>query len=161
MNAAAQYLRLVDALRLLPGVKPASERNRLGEAKYWATRSPEGIATWNGIRVTLAELEQLFIPDAQSRPCVSPAGAKLLLDLYRRDAFELLDGRKASGDLDLLTRYANGEAVPMSELRPPHSGRKAKPKSETLAAAPVAPKREPISSPALERNPAVTIHRPR
>jgi hypothetical protein len=157
MNATTHYLlRLVDALRLLPGVKPASERNRLGEAKYWATRSPDGIADCHGIRVARADLDQLFIPDEQGRPCVSPAGAALLLDLYRRNAFELFEGRKSAGDLELLTRYANGEALPAAALRPGPVRKKAKSKPQTPSPA---SKRESPASPSYEHNSALTVHR--
>jgi hypothetical protein len=150
------YLRLVEALRLLPRVKPASERNRLGEAKYWATRTPDGVGDCRGVRVTLADLEQLFIPDEQGRPCVSPAGAALLLDLYRRNAFELSEGRKNAGDLELLARYANGEPISFASLRPAPSARKARPKPPAPAPA---PKRESPLPPSYERTFPLTVHR--
>jgi hypothetical protein len=156
MDATTHYLRLIEALRLLPRVKPASERNRLGEAKYWASRSPDGIGDCRGVRVTRADLEQLFIPDEQGRPCVSPAGASLLLDLYRRNAFELSEGRKNAGDLDLLTRYANGEPIPPASLRPAPAPRKARSKPQTPA--PVS-KRESPAPPSYERNFPLTVHR--
>jgi hypothetical protein len=156
MTAITHYLRLIEALRLLPRVKPASERNRLGEAKYWATRSPDAIGDCRGVRVTRADLEQLFIPDEQGRPCVSPAGAALLLDLYRRNAFELSDGRKNGGDLELLTRYANGEPIPVASLRPAPTPRKPRPQPQPPAPA---PKRESPAPPSFERSFPLTVHR--
>ena len=42
-----RYPLLVDALRLLPGVRPVCERYRLGEAKLRASRSPKLVAYFN------------------------------------------------------------------------------------------------------------------
>ena len=133
MNTATHRLRLLDALRLLPGVRPALERDRLGQAKYWATRSSEGLVEYNGAAVRRVDLEQLFLKDEQDRPCISPAGAAFLLDLYNRNVFDLAESRKTSGNLDLLSRYAAGEHTstePLVGPGHPCTPRKRKPRLE-------------------------------
>jgi hypothetical protein len=155
-DTATGNLLLLDALRLLPGVKPLSVRSRLGEAKYWAGRAPSGIGQFEGISLKLADLEQLFIMDEQGRPCVSPAGAALLVDLYERGVFECVPTRKASGDLDLLAKYAKGEPVVLE--KPPRTRAPKRPKTATN------PKPVPrLPEAPMERSPinyaALTVHR--
>jgi hypothetical protein len=102
---------LVVALRLLPGVAPRYERDRLGQAKYQAARSPNLSADFNGMTITLSELEELFVYDKQGRPRVSPAGASLLLRLFEEGAFASFEERNVKGDLELLAQYAKGLAT--------------------------------------------------
>jgi hypothetical protein len=149
-------LLLLDALRLLPGVKPLSVRSRLGEAKYWAGKAPDGTAQYEGVPLKLADLEELFIMDEQGRPCVSPAGATLLLQLYEAGVFECVQARKTVGDLELLRRYAQGEAVAVG--KPPRSRAPRRPR------APANPTPAPrLPEPPAERSPfnyaALTVHR--
>src|SRR5215470_2546775 len=105
------YPLLTEALRLLPGVGPRHERDRLGEAKYQASRSPSFTADFNGVPLTLTQLHELFVYDQQRRPRVSPAGAALLLKLYDEGAFALLDDRRSDGDLEVLAQYSKGLAT--------------------------------------------------
>ena len=105
------YPLLVVALRLLPGVAPRYERDRLGQAKYQAARSPTLSADFNGMTITLSELEELFVYDKQGRPRVSPAGASLLLRLFNDGAFASFEERNVKGDLELLAQYAKGLAT--------------------------------------------------
>jgi len=106
-----RYPLLVDALRLLPGIGPRHERDRLGLAKYQAARSTSLSADFNGMQITFAQLEELFIYDKQGRPRVSPAGASLLLRLFTEGAFASFEDRNVKGDLELLAQYAKGLAT--------------------------------------------------
>src|SRR4030095_2859513 len=101
---------LLDALRLLPGIGPLCERQRLGEAKYRASRSSSFSVDFNGVILKLAQLQELFIHDKQGRPHVSPAGAKLLIHLHKERAFAALEERRVTGNLEVLARYAEGLA---------------------------------------------------
>src|SRR5262252_410885 len=94
------YPALLEALRLLPGVSPRPERDRLGEAKYQASRSPNHTALLNGVQVTLGQLEELFVSDKRGRPTVSPAGAAVLLHLFEESAF-VVDDRKVDGNCEV------------------------------------------------------------
>ncbi len=105
------YPLLVEALRLLPGIGPRHERDRLGQAKYQASRSPNLSADFNGEQLTLAQLEELFVYDKQGRPRVSPAGAALLLRLFNEGAFGSFEDRNVGGDLELLAQYSKGLAT--------------------------------------------------
>jgi hypothetical protein len=156
METAVTRLSLVDALKLLPGLKPLNVRNRLGEAKYWAGRAPNRMAQYEDAWLELDELEQLFIMDEQGRPCVSPAGAALLLDLYKRGVFELVDARKDSGDLDLLARYARGEPVVLDKPARSHAPRRPKPPADPKPAA--RPPERP-AEPSPINYAALTVHR--
>jgi hypothetical protein len=106
------YASLLDALRLLPNIRPACERDRLGEAKYHASCSPDNTATVNGVPVTLLELQELFLqPEAGGSPRISPAGAALLLRLFEQGAFDFPERREVEGGLELLTQYSKGLAT--------------------------------------------------
>jgi hypothetical protein len=151
---------LVDALRLLPGVRPVAERNRLGEARHRASRAKAGIASFNGIDLTLAQLGELFIYDAHGRPCVSPAGAALLLELHGKGAFVHAPARQHMGNQQLLVDYAKGLAVVI-----PSGQRRGGPRRDKPRPAPdKAPAAQPVETerplPDLyPQPPAVTIHR--
>ena len=108
--STAHYPLLREALGLLPGIAPRQERDRLGEAKYQASRSPSRAADFNGVQVTLTQLEEVFVHDRQGGPRVSPAGAALLLHLFKEGAFVLND-RKVGGNLELLGQYSKGLAT--------------------------------------------------
>ena len=100
---------LVEALRLLPDIRPVCERDRLGEVKHEASRAGSRTAYVNGVSVTLQELDELFLDGEGGSPRVSPAGAGLLLRLFSRGAFESADySRAVEGGLELLTQYAQG-----------------------------------------------------
>jgi hypothetical protein len=101
------YPLLVDALRLLPGIRPVYERHRLGEAKHCASHSPDHTVLVNGVSVALLELEQLFLGEGGA-PRVSPAGAALLIRLFEQEAFEVGEPRSVPGGLELLTQYSKG-----------------------------------------------------
>jgi hypothetical protein len=106
------YPLLVDALRLLPGIRPVYERHRLGEAKHCAAHAPDRTAQVNGVSVTLPELEQLFVWGKHGGgPRVSPAGAALLIRLFEQEGFEVGEPRSVPGGLELLTQYAKGLAT--------------------------------------------------
>src|SRR5262245_33372758 len=117
-KSTAHYPLLREALGLLPGIAPRQERDRLGVAKYQASRSPSRAADFNGVQVTLAQLEELFVHDRRGRPRVSPAGTALLLHLFKEGAFAPNE-HKVEGDPALLEQYAKGLAtlVPRSPRR--------------------------------------------
>ena len=106
-----RYPLLSEALRLLPGIGPHQERARLGEAKYRASRSSNLTADFNGVKLALAQLQELFVYDQQRRPRVSPAGATLLLELYDKGAFTSRDERREGGNLEVLAQYSKGLAT--------------------------------------------------
>jgi hypothetical protein len=105
------YPLLVDALRLLPGIRPVYERHRLGEAKHCASHSPDQTALVNGVAVTLLELEELFVWGKGGGPRVSRAGAALLIRLFEQKAFEVGEPRSVPGGLELLAQYSRGLAT--------------------------------------------------
>ncbi len=110
-DGACRYPSLVDALRLLPDIRPFCERHRLGEAKYHASLSPEQTASVNGVSVTLVELEELFLHSELGSPRVSQAGAALLLRLFEQGAFDFFECRPVEGGVELLTQYSKGLAT--------------------------------------------------
>jgi hypothetical protein len=117
-DMAGRYPLLVECLRLLPGVRPVCERYRLGEAKLRAARSSRLGADFNGVQLTLAELDELFIYDEFGGPRVSQEGAKLLLRLFDDGAFDRSAPRSVPGGLELLKDYSTGRAS-VIDYRPP------------------------------------------
>ena len=106
-----RYPLLSEALRLLPGVGTHQERGRLGEARYRASRSAHLTTDFNGVKLALAQLQELFVCDQHGRPRVSPVGASLLLELYDKGAFTSRDDRRGGGSLEVLAQYAKGLAT--------------------------------------------------
>jgi hypothetical protein len=106
-----RYPLLVDALRLLPNIRPVCERRHLGEAKYRASLSPDRTASLNGVSVTLVELETLFLCNERGGPRVSQEGAALLLRLFGQGAFDCSHCRPVEGGLELLTQYSKDLAT--------------------------------------------------
>ena len=164
-KSTAHYPLLREALGLLPGIAPRQERDRLGEAKYQASRSPSRAADFNGVQVTLTQLEEVFVHDRQGGPRVSPAGAALLLHLFKEGAFAPNE-HKVKGDPELLAQYAKGLAtlVPRSPRR--GASRKARAQSGETAraarqsgpgAATIAPRAAPLAPPLASFN--CFIHR--
>ena len=96
-DRSSPYPSLVDALRLLPNIRPVCERHRLGEAKHHASLSPDRTASVNGVSVTLLELEELFLDSERGSPRVSQAGAALLLRLFEQGAFDFSECRPVEG----------------------------------------------------------------
>jgi hypothetical protein len=147
-----RYPLLVDALRLLPGVRPVCERYRLGEAKLRASRSPKLMAYFNGIPLTLLQLEELFVYGGRGGPRVSQEGAKLLLGLFDDNAFDRSDSRSVPGGLELLTQYSQGHAsvidYRLPRAGPPRQYRKVEKSTERVE--------QPSTRP---RAPAVIVHR--
>jgi len=109
-SAHYPYPSLFEALRLLPGIAPRQERDRLGRAKYQASHSLSHSVDFSGVQLTLAQLQELFVHDPQGRPRVSRAGAALLLLLFDAGAFVSADGRKVEGNTEVLGQYAKGLA---------------------------------------------------
>ena len=108
---SSRHPSLVDALRLLPDIRPVCERHRLGEAKHHASLSPEQTVSVNGVSVTLVELEELFLHSERGSPRVSQAGAALLLRLFEQGAFDFFECRPVEGGVELLTQYSKGLAT--------------------------------------------------
>jgi hypothetical protein len=111
LGRSGPFASLLDALRLLPNVRPACERDRLGEAKYYASRSPDHAASLNGVSVTLAELEELFRHSERGSPRISQEGAALLVRLFEQGAFDHPECREVEGGLELLEQYSKGLAT--------------------------------------------------
>jgi hypothetical protein len=161
-RSTQRYPLLLDALRLLPGIGPRHERERLGEAKYLASRSATPSTEFNGVPVQLAELQELFIDDEAGRPRVSPCGARLLIHLHNAGAFAGLEERGVQGNLEVLARYAEGLASVLElnywrgathKARPiPEAKRQQRPERRSL---------QPATATAPERvsAPSVLIHR--
>ena len=105
------YPSLVEALRLLPNIRPVCERHRLGKAKHQASLSPDRTGSVHGVPVTLLELEELFLDSERGSPRVSRAGATLLLRLFEGGAFDFFQCRPVEGGLELLTQYSKGLAT--------------------------------------------------
>ena len=114
---SCSYPSLVDALRLLPNIRPVCERHQLGEAKHQASLSPDRTASVNGVSVTLLELEELFVDSECGIPRVSSTGAALLLRLFGQGAFDFSECRPVEGGVELLTQYSKGLAT-LIEPRP-------------------------------------------
>jgi hypothetical protein len=129
-------LPLQQALKLLPNVRPAAARNQLGEAMYFACRTPSGSTRIGGVDVSSVELAELFIYNSTPTPRLSPRGAALLLHLYSADAFELKDPRLGKGRPEQLERYAAStpsQLVPWRRpARPPKGGRDAAVQSQQV-----------------------------
>ena len=136
--SSAHYPSLFEALRLLPGIAPRQERDRLGKAKYQAARSPGHSVDFSGVPLTLAQLQELFIHDQRGRPHVSRAGAALLLLLFDAGAFVSVDGRKVEGDAELLGQYAKGLASVVAFNNRPRAPRKTRAVSTSRAHQPSA-----------------------
>jgi len=102
---------LLNALRLLPNIRPGRERDRLGECKYRASHSPDQTASINGVPVTLSELEELFLQRKGQTCCISQAGAALLLRLFELGAFDLSLRRPVPEGVALLEQYSKGRAT--------------------------------------------------
>lgn len=138
--SSAHYPSLFEALRLLPGIAPRQERDRLGKAKYQAAHSPSHSVDFSGVQLTQAQLEELFVHDPQGRPYVSRAGAALLLVLFDAGAFASVDGRKVEGNTELLGKYAKGLASVVAFNNRPRAQRKTRaaspPRQPGLAIAP-------------------------
>jgi hypothetical protein len=152
------YPSLVDALRLLPNIRPVSERHRLGEAKYHASLSPDRTASVNGVSVTLGELEELFLESERGSPRISQAGAALLLRLFEQGAFDLFECRPVEGGVELLTQYSKSLAT-VVEPRFWGSARRQQPVAPTKS---IKRKRVPAREVSIARQPAEligTVHR--
>ena len=125
---SASYPLLVDALRLLPDIRPVCERHRLGEAKHQASLSPDRTACFSGVAVTLLELEELFLSIGGRGPRVSEAGAALLLRLFERGAFDATENRPVEGGLELLAQYSKGQVTLLGSNFWPRARRQAVPR---------------------------------
>jgi hypothetical protein len=147
-----RYPLLIEALRLLPGIGPHQERARLGEAKYRASRSASLTADFNGVKLALARLQELFVCDQRGRPRVSPAGATLLLELYDRGAFTSRDERREGGNLEVLAQYSKGLATVVALNH--RQAAKRKPRAHSGSGALAKRSRE---TPATNRPPAAPI----
>jgi hypothetical protein len=133
--SSAHFPSLFEALRLLPGIAPRQERDRLGKAKYQAAHSPSHTADFSGMQLTLVQLQELFVYDQQGPPRVSRAGAALLLILFEADAFALVDGRKVKGNTEVLGQYAKGLANVVAFNNRPRVPRKTRSESTSATGA--------------------------
>jgi len=150
------YPLLVDALRLLPDIRPVCERYRLGEAKLYASLSRDRTASINGVSVTLLELEELFLDNGGRGPCISQAGAALLVRLFEQGAFDAGDSRPVERGLELLSQYSKGLATLLGSNFWPRARRQARSyRRDDAARVPVTD--TPIASVSHWSN--VTVHR--
>jgi hypothetical protein len=152
------YPSLLDALRLLPNIRPVSERYRLGEAKYHASLSLDRTALVNGVSVSLVELEELFLESERGSPRISQAGAALLLRLFEQGVFDFFERRPVEGGVELLTQYSKGLAT-LIQPRSRGSARRQQPVAPTKS---VERKRVPAREVSVARQPAEligTVHR--
>jgi hypothetical protein len=109
----------------LPHVKPRVVKNKL-RARYLALRREKQQETELGGRaVPCAELAELFHKTSRtgySTEVVSPAGARLLVELYRSGALDLQPRKRPEPISDALQAYCNSE----SQLHEKARERKAK-----------------------------------
>jgi hypothetical protein len=98
---------LIDALRLLP-IQPVKERNALGVARFRALRG--GAGNLHGRRLSLKDMDELFVGEQGDRPRVSREGARLLLKLYGAGVLDESPKRHVEGGIELLWAYVDGRA---------------------------------------------------
>ena len=135
-------------------MRPVCERYRLGEAKLRASRSPKLVAYFNGVALTLSQLEELFVYGEHGGPRVSQEGAKLLLKLFDDAAFDQSDPRSVAGGLELLTQYSQGHARVLDYRVP-----KARHPRQYRNVETSAKKLEQPSTALLVRSPPIKVHR--
>jgi hypothetical protein len=163
----APYRRplLIDVLRLLP-VQPVRERDTLGVARYRALR--EGWGKVHGVRLSLEELNEVFVAEEGSQPRVSREGARLLLKLYEEGALERSPKRGSEAGIELLQAFVAGTASIVSPALLRTSGRRQARPARQPAPRPAAvlSKPEPAISqpsqptrPAPERAYRLNVHR--
>lgn len=86
MDLVAYYLPLGAFLGLLPGVPSRKTKNALLDALGDAAAAGQDVAMLGGHRVTVRALAQMFHSNANGTDCVSPAGAHVLIALYKAGA---------------------------------------------------------------------------
>jgi len=99
---------LLDALRLLPGIKPVREREELGVAKHQARL--RGMGEVHGVPVPHDQLEQMFLHGETGSPRISPLGVRYLLRLYDEGVFEHEGNAGGTQGLELLAANAEERA---------------------------------------------------
>lgn len=108
------FISLDKALKLLPGVKPRKASAMIKEAFHqlaWNSHvnGSSETADIGGSRLNLAEIEHLVIDD-NAVTKVSPAGAALLINLYRAGSFPMERKSSLPAETPDLKAYADSES---------------------------------------------------
>ena len=101
-------LATLKLLALLPGVKPRVAKDRLyGGLLNAVLAQRPSFKLWPSV-VSVADCEEIFIPDRKGVDRVSPKGAEVLLGLYRAGALPM-SGKVPSEEVaDVLAYIAGG-----------------------------------------------------
>ena len=101
-------LATLKLLALLPGVKPRVAKDRLyGGLLNAVLAQRPSFKLWPS-EVSVADCEEIFIPDRKGVDRVSPKGAEVLLGLYRAGALPM-SGKVPSEEVaDVLAYIAGG-----------------------------------------------------
>ena len=107
----ANLLATLRLLALLPGVKPRVAKDRLYSGLLNAVLAQRpSFKLWPS-EVSVADCDEIFIPDRKGIDRVSPKGAELLLRLYRDGALPM-SAKPPSEDVAAVLAYiASGTAV--------------------------------------------------
>lgn len=112
---ADAFMKLEDALKLLPNAKPRKARSLLTELhdelimRHIENEPVRSISVARGIQLSLEDFEELFFADHNDVKRVTPKGAKTLIRLYREGFFELKNKHSSIIDPVELFQYCDRE----------------------------------------------------
>ncbi len=99
-------------LALLPGVKPRVAKDRLYGGLLNAVLAQRPSFNFWPSEVSVADCDEIFIPDRKGTDRVSPKGAEVLLKLYRDGALPM-SGKVPSADVaEVLAYISSGRDGP-------------------------------------------------
>ena len=105
-------LATLNLLALLPGVKPRVAKDRLYGGLLNAVLAQRSSFNLFPSEVSVADCDEIFIPDRRGIARVSPKGAEVLLRLYRAGALPM-SGKVPSEDVvEVLAYVASGRDGP-------------------------------------------------
>ena len=100
-------LATLKLLALLPGVKPRVAKDRLYGGLLNAVLAQRPSFRFFPSEVSVADCDEIFIPDRKGVDRVSAKGAEVLLKLYRDGALPM-SGKVVSGDVGEVLAYIAG-----------------------------------------------------
>ena len=103
----ANLLATLRLLALLPGVKPRVAKDRLYSGLLNAVLAQRPSFKFFPSEVSVADCDEIFIPDRKGVDRVSAKGAEVLLKLYRDGALPM-SGKVVSGDVGEVLAYIAG-----------------------------------------------------